>query len=60
MRIVVYGTGGAGGHFGARLWNAGEDVVFIARNAHLDAIRANGLVVETPQGDVRVQPARAT
>jgi len=60
MRIVVYGTGGAGGHFGARLWNAGEDVVFIARGAHLDAIRANGLVVETPQGDVRVQPARAT
>jgi 2-dehydropantoate 2-reductase len=60
MRIVVYGTGGAGGHFGARLSRAGEDVVFVARGAHLDAIRANGLVVETPEGEIRVHPARAT
>src|SRR3954468_4603836 len=60
MRIVVYGTGGAGGHFGARLARSGEDVTFVARGAHLDAIRAEGLTVETPEGDIRIHPARAT
>src|SRR5262245_27818536 len=60
MRIGIYGTGGAGGHFGARLAKAGEDVVFIARGEHLAAIRRDGLVVETDAGEIRVQPARAT
>ena len=60
MRIGIYGTGGAGGHFGARLAKAGEDVVFIARGEHLEAIRRNGLVVETDSGEIRIQPARAT
>jgi len=60
LRIVVYGTGGAGGHFGARLAAAGEDVVFVARGAHLAAIRREGLVVETPEGEIRIHPARAT
>ena len=40
MRIAIMGTGGIGGYFGARLAAAGESVVFIARGAHLDAIRA--------------------
>ncbi|MDE2802550.1 MAG: 2-dehydropantoate 2-reductase, partial [Chloroflexota bacterium] len=43
MKIAVYGTGGVGGYFGGRLARAGEDVTFIARGAHLEAIRANGL-----------------
>ncbi len=60
MRIAVFGTGGAGGYFGARLWAAGEDVAFVARGAHLDAIRAQGLRVESILGDVHVQPARAS
>ena len=60
MRIGIYGTGGAGGHFGARLARAGEDVVFIARGEHLAAIRRDGLVVETDSGEIRVQPAHAT
>jgi len=60
MRIVVYGAGGAGGHFGARLARAGEDVTFVARGAHLEAIRTAGLVVETPDGEIRIHPARAT
>src|SRR5262245_42044299 len=60
MRIGIYGTGGAGGHFGARLAQGGEDVVFIARGEHLEAIRRNGLVVETDTGEIRVAPARAT
>lgn len=60
MRIAVYGTGGAGGHFGARLAEAGEEVVFIARGAHLEAIRAEGLRVELPEREIRVHPAVAT
>jgi 2-dehydropantoate 2-reductase len=60
VRIVIFGTGGAGGHFGARLARAGEDVVFVARGAHLDAIRGEGLVVETPGGEIRIHPAPAT
>lgn len=60
MRIGIFGTGGAGGHFGARLARAGEDVVFVARGAHLEAIRREGLAVETPEGEILVRPAIAT
>ena len=60
MRIAIFGAGGAGGHFGARLERAGEDVVFLARGAHLRAIRESGLVVETPEGEIRVAPGHAT
>ena len=52
MRIAVFGTGGAGGYFGARLARAGEDVTFIARGEHLNAIRERGLTVETPAGEI--------
>jgi len=47
MRIVVMGSGGTGGYFGAKLARAGEDVTFVARGAHLDAIRAQGLRVKS-------------
>ena len=60
MRIAIFGTGGAGGYFGAQLALAGEDVTFIARGEHLKAIRANGLCLETPKGETVVQPAAAT
>lgn len=60
MRVAIYGTGGAGGYFGARLAHAGEDVTFIARGEHLRAIRERGLRVTTPAGDILVHPAHAT
>jgi 2-dehydropantoate 2-reductase len=60
MRIAMYGTGGVGGYFGAQLARAGEDVVFIARGAHLDAIRSEGLRIETPKGEIAIHPAQAT
>jgi 2-dehydropantoate 2-reductase len=60
MRIAVVGAGGVGGYFGGRLAEAGEDVVFLARGAHLDAIRKNGLTVASIAGDFRVFPAQAT
>lgn len=60
MRVAVMGTGGVGGYFGARLALGGCEVAFIARGAHLAAIRKHGLKVESATGDLHVFPARAT
>jgi 2-dehydropantoate 2-reductase len=60
MRFVVFGTGGAGGYFGGRLANAGEDVTFIARGEHLRALRDHGLRIETHTGEIAIRPAQAT
>lgn len=60
MRVLVYGSGGVGGYFGARLAAAGEDVVFLARGAHLAALRADGLRLESILGDAHIRPVRAT
>lgn len=60
MRFAIFGTGGVGGYFGGRLAEAGEDVTFVARGAHLEAIRKSGLTVESVAGDFRVFPANAT
>lgn len=59
MRIAVIGAGGVGGFFGGKLAHAGHDVTFVARGRHLDAILANGLVVESGTGNFTVAPARA-
>ncbi len=58
MKIVFVGAGGVGGYFGARLAAAGADVSLVARGPHLAAIRANGLKIESAQGDF-VQKIRA-
>jgi 2-dehydropantoate 2-reductase len=60
MHIVVFGTGGVGGYFGGRLAQAGEHVTFIARGDHLQAMLANGLTVESINGDFTVMPVVAT
>ncbi len=60
MKIAIMGSGGVGGYFGARLAAAGNDVTFIARGAHLDAMRSDGLRVRSPLGDVHIEPADAT
>lgn len=60
MHIVAFGAGGVGGYFGAKLALSGVDVTFVARGAHLDAIRANGLAIRSPDGDMLVDPATAT
>ena len=60
MRIAVMGTGGMGGYFGGLLARAGEDVTFIARGDHLEAIRKNGLAIKSVlSGDFSI-PAKAT
>ena len=60
MRIAVMGTGGVGGYFGARLALSGCDVSFIARGAHLDALRQRGLRVLSAIGDLHVKHVDAT
>ena len=60
MRIAVMGTGGVGGYFGARLAQAGHEVAFVARGRHLEALRAHGLRVESPLGDVHLPDAEVT
>jgi 2-dehydropantoate 2-reductase len=55
MRIAAMGAGGVGGYFGARLQQAGHEVTFFARGRHLEAIRANGLTVESPHGNVQLK-----
>lgn len=60
MRIAVMGTGGTGGYFGGLLARAGEEVIFIARGAHLEAIRKNGLIIKSVlAGDFTI-PVKAT
>jgi len=59
VRIAVYGAGGVGGYFGGRLAQAGAEVHFIARGAHLQALREHGLRVRSVKGDFDV-PAPAT
>jgi 2-dehydropantoate 2-reductase len=59
LTIAVFGTGATGGYFGGRLAEAGEDVRFVARGAHLAALREHGLTVQSVAGDFRVHPVRA-
>jgi 2-dehydropantoate 2-reductase len=63
MKIAVVGTGGVGGYFGGRLAAAGApgvDVAFLARGAHLAAMRANGLRILSPKGDVHLPRVAAS
>src|SRR3979490_3433852 len=60
MRIAVVGAGGVGGGFGAALARAGADVTFIARGAHLAAMKSQGLKVQSERGDTHLVPTRAT
>lgn len=54
MRILVLGAGALGGYFGGRLAAAGADVTFLVRPARQAALQQNGLVVESPLGDLRL------
>jgi len=60
MKIAVVGAGGVGGYIGALLVRSGHDVALIARNEHLEAIRAHGLRVRSVHGDFVARPTVAT
>src|SRR6185503_1380455 len=56
MRFGILGSGAVGGYYGAKLARAGHDVTFIARGAHLAAIRERGLFIRSPTlGDLTVK-----
>ena len=60
MRFAVVGTGGVGAYFGGRLAQAGESVAFVARGAHLTAMREHGLRVDSVAGDFVIAPVEAS
>ncbi len=60
MRIAIMGSGAVGGYFGARLAAGGSEVTFLARGAHLAAMRERGLTVESPLGDIRLAQVKAS
>lgn len=60
MTFLIHGTGGVGGFFGAKLFQSGEDVWFLARGKHLEVSRANGLRVLSTQGNVTIPGHRVT
>jgi len=60
MRIAVIGTGGIGAPYGASLAKAGAEVSFVARGAHLAAMRERGLKIEGDRGEMHISPAQAT
>ncbi|HLA96826.1 MAG TPA: 2-dehydropantoate 2-reductase [Anaerolineales bacterium] len=60
MRIAVFGAGGVGGYFGGRLAQAGQEVIFIARGAHLETMRRRGLRVDSLKGDFILPSVQAT
>jgi 2-dehydropantoate 2-reductase len=60
MRIGIMAAGAVGGYIGARLAQAGHDVVFFARGAHLDAMRRSGLKIESAAGDIHLAKVNVT
>jgi 2-dehydropantoate 2-reductase len=60
MRIVIVGAGGVGGYFGGLLAASGVDVSFVARGAHLEALRTKGLRIESPNGNLHLATVDAT
>jgi len=60
MRIAAMAAGAVGGYFGARMADAGHDVFFIARGANLEAIRKNGLKIESVHGDLHLKKPNVT
>jgi 2-dehydropantoate 2-reductase len=60
MRMLVIGAGATGGYFGGRLAQAGRDVTFLVRPTRGDHLRAYGLQIVSPHGDVTLQPKLVT
>src|SRR4051794_7022706 len=60
MRIAAMAAGAVGAYFGGRLAAAGHDVFFIARRAHLEALRKNGLKLESVHGDLHLPKVNVT
>ena len=53
MRILIVGAGAIGGYFGGRMLQAGRDITFLVRPRRASELAAAGLVIKSPNGDVR-------
>jgi 2-dehydropantoate 2-reductase len=60
MRVAIMAAGAVGGYFGGRLAASGHEVIFFARGANLEALRKNGLKVESPLGNLHLPKVTAT
>src|SRR5215213_1434309 len=60
MKIAIFGSGGVGAYFGGRLAASGEDVAFVARGAHLNALQHDGLSIDSPNGNLHLPKVQAT
>ena len=60
MKFVIIGAGGVGGYFGGKLAVSGKEVWFVARGKHLAAMKANGLCVNSSEGQFTVPPGKMT
>ena len=56
MKILILGAGGVGGYFGARLLQIGADVTFLVRPKRAQLIKKQGLIVETPNERIQLDP----
>ncbi len=60
MRLLVVGAGSTGGYFGGRLAAAGRDVTFLVRPRRAEKLRAEGLQIVSPHGDLTISPQTVT
>jgi 2-dehydropantoate 2-reductase len=60
VKVLVMGAGAVGGYFGARLQEAGEDVVFCARGENLRAMKERGLAIESFRGNLHLEQVKAS
>ncbi|MDE2361794.1 MAG: 2-dehydropantoate 2-reductase [Hyphomicrobiales bacterium] len=60
MRLLIVGAGATGGYFGGRLAAAGRDVTFLVREKRAEQLRRDGLVIQSPHGDLTLQPKFVT
>lgn len=60
LKVAVIGAGGIGGYIGGRLAESNNDVIFVARGAHLEAINKDGLKIESPLGNAHLTKIKAT
>lgn len=60
MRLLIVGAGATGGYFGGRLAQAGRNVTFLVRPKRAADLKANGLRIESPAGNIVLAPRLVT
>ena len=60
MRLLILGAGATGGYYGGRLAKADDDVTFLVRQARADALKRDGLRVESGKGDISIPVSTIT